>query len=264
LKTALTIAGSDPSGGAGIQADLKTFAAYGVYGMAALTALTAQNTRAVTGIFDVDPEFVARQIDTVGDDLPIHAAKTGMLSSAAIIRAVAEAIARNGIEALVVDPVMVATSGDRLLAPEAEAVMIEALLPLARVATPNADEAAVLAGFAVDGLEAARDAARAIADLGPRAVLVKGGHWGEADEARDVLFDGETVHEIALPRLETTSTHGTGCTLSAAIAANLALGRPTRDAVERAKRYVHRAMANAPGLGGGHGPLGHQVDPDGD
>jgi len=263
MRTALTIAGSDPSGGAGIQADLKTFAAHGVYGMAALTALTAQNTKAVTGIFDVDPDFVARQIDTIGDDVPIHAAKTGMLSSAAIIRAVAEAIARNGIETLVVDPVMVATSGDRLLAPEAEEVVTTVLLPLATVATPNADEAAVLAGFAVDGLDAAKEAARTIAGLGPGAVLVKGGHRDDGNEAKDVLFDGEAIHEISLPRLETTSTHGTGCTLSAAIAANLALGRPMREAVERAKGYVHRAMASAPGLGGGHGPLRHDVDPDG-
>jgi hydroxymethylpyrimidine/phosphomethylpyrimidine kinase len=259
--TALSIAGSDPSGGAGIQADLKTFAAHGVYGMAVLTSLTAQNTRGVRGIFDVSAEFVVRQIDAVLEDVHAGAVKTGMLSSAAIIGAVAEAVAHHGVTDLVVDPVMVATSGDRLLAADAEATLREVLLPRARIVTPNADEAAVLVGGDVDSLERAVEAARAIAELGPAAVLVKGGHWG--DEATDVLYvDGEAI-ELTLPRLDTTSTHGTGCTLSAAIAAQLALGRPLRSAVERAKRYVHRAMETAPWIGGGHGPLNHLVSPEG-
>jgi hydroxymethylpyrimidine/phosphomethylpyrimidine kinase len=259
MRTALTIAGSDPSGGAGIQADLKTFSAFGVYGMAVLTSLTAQNTQGVSGIFDVDPEFVTLQIDAVLEDIAPGAAKTGMLSSAAIIRAVAAAAERHAIENLVVDPVMVAASGARLLAEEAETTLRDELLPHARLVTPNAAEAEVLVGGAIDSADAAREAARTIAGLGPRAVLVKGGHWGPADAATDVLWDGEAFAEFTLPRLETTSNHGTGCTLSSAIAAGLSLGLPLAAAVERAKGFVHRAMANAPGLGQGHGPLNHLV-----
>jgi hydroxymethylpyrimidine/phosphomethylpyrimidine kinase len=225
--------------------------------MAALTSLTAQNTRGVTGILDVDPAFVALQIDTILEDVPVHAAKTGMLSSAAIIGAVADAARRHGIENLVVDPVMVATSGDRLLAEDAEATLRDELLPLARLVTPNAAEAEVLTGRPVDSVETAVEAARALAERGPRAVLVKGGHWGE--EAVDVLLDEGEIVTLSRPRLETTSTHGTGCTLSSAIAAGLASGRSLRDAVEEAKDFVHRAMRDAPGLGGGHGPLNHLV-----
>jgi hydroxymethylpyrimidine kinase/phosphomethylpyrimidine kinase len=259
VNTALTIAGSDPSGGAGIQADLKTFAAFGVYGMAVITSLTAQNTRRVAGIFDVDPAFVALQIDTALDDIPAGAVKTGMLSSAGIITAVAGAVDRHAVRNLVVDPVMVATSGGRLLVPEAEAILKDVLLPRARIATPNAAEAEVLAGGAIDSLDSAKAAARTIAEAGPQAVLVKGGDWGDDGFAVDVLFDGENMLEISLARIDSTSTHGTGCTLSSAIAAGLALGLDLREAVERAKAYVHRAISHAPGLGGGHGPLDHSV-----
>jgi hydroxymethylpyrimidine/phosphomethylpyrimidine kinase len=259
VKTALTIAGSDPSGGAGLQADLKTFAAFGVYGMAVVTSLTAQNTREVSGILDVDPAFVTLQIDCVLRDIPAGAVKTGMLSSAEIIVAVAEAMDRHAVRNLVVDPVMVATSGGRLLVPEAEAVLRDVLLPRARLATPNAAEAEVLTGAPVDSVASAKEAARAIVEAGPAAVLVKGGHWGDDAHAVDVLYDGAEMREIALPRLESRSTHGTGCTLSSAIAAGLALGLDLADAVARAKAYVHRAIARAPGLGSGHGPLDHSV-----
>ncbi len=256
MRTALTIAGSDSGGGAGIQADLKTFAAHGVYGASALTAITAQNTMGVTAVFPLPADLVTAQIETVAADLDIHAVKTGMLATAATVEAVAAAVASLELPFVVVDPVLVAKSGDRLLEPEAIAVLTAELLPRAFVVTPNVPEAEVLAGFPIRSLKEARRAARRIRDLGPRAVVIKGGHL-DGPVLVDVLWDGEEIVELRGPRLETTSTHGTGCTFASAIAANLALGRLLREAVAEAQAYVRGAIARAPGLGRGRGPLHH-------
>jgi hydroxymethylpyrimidine/phosphomethylpyrimidine kinase len=256
VKRALTIAGSDSGGGAGIQADLKTFAAHGVYGTTAITAITAQNTVAVTAIREVDPAVVVAQIDAVCADIGVDAVKTGMLASAAIVEAVADAVASLGLPHLVVDPVMVSKSGASLLPRDAVPTLVRRLLPLAEIVTPNLPETALLAGGPAATLEERREAARRIADLGPRFVVVKGGH-GAGDEVIDLVYDGRRFHELRGPRVATTSTHGTGCTFSAAIAAGLALGREPLDAVARAREYVQAALAAAPGLGRGTGPLGH-------
>ncbi len=252
---ALTIAGSDSGGGAGIQADLKTFAAFEVYGACAVTAVTAQNTLGVSGVHETPPELVRSQIDAVAADLGVDAAKTGMLSSSAIIEAVAESARAHALDKLVVDPVMVAKGGDRLLREDAVQAMASLLLPLALVATPNADEAAVLCGRPVETLEQARDAARAIHALGCRYVVVKGGHFG--DDAIDVLFDGAAFAELPAKRIATSSTHGTGCTFSSAIAAALGKGETVERAVAAAKTYVTEAIASAFPVGAGHGPLNH-------
>jgi len=255
LRTALTIAGSDSGGGAGIQADLKTFAALGVYGTSALTAVTAQNTVGVRAVEEVSPATVAAQIDAVLEDIGADAAKTGMLSSAAIIAAVAGRIGAHGITRLVVDPVMVSKSGDRLLREDAVRALRTVLLPLALVVTPNLPEAETLAGMPIGNRATLEDAARRIAALGPRYVLIKGGH--APGDPVDILFDGHAFRAYPGERLITTSTHGTGCTLSAAIAAYLARGVPVEDAVGRAKGYVAAAMRAANPLGRGHGPLHH-------
>jgi hydroxymethylpyrimidine/phosphomethylpyrimidine kinase len=252
---AMTIAGSDSGGGAGIQADLKTFQALGVYGTSALTAITAQNTVGVRAVHDIPTELIAAQIDAVVDDIGVDAAKTGMLSSAAIIATVAERIRRWGLDRLVVDPVMVAKSGDRLLREDAVQVLIRDLLPLALVVTPNLPEAEVLVGRPVSSVEDIHEAARAILDLGPRAVVVKGGH--RAGDATDVLFDGRTFHSFQAERIDTPNTHGTGCTFSAAIAAGLARGSDVLEAVEDAKHYVTEAIRRSVSLGSGHGPVAH-------
>jgi hydroxymethylpyrimidine/phosphomethylpyrimidine kinase len=257
IPTALTIAGSDSGGGAGIQADLKTFTLYGVYGMTAITAVTVQNTEGVFGVVELPPDVVAAQIDVVVRDIGVDAAKTGMLANAGIVQAVAEAVRRNGIERLVVDPVLRAKSGDPLLRPEAERALIEDLLPLAWVVTPNLSEAERLAGFPVRTRADMERAARAIRDLGPRAVVVKGGHLEEGATADDLLYDGATLAWLKAPRIRTRHTHGTGCTFSAAIAAGLARGWDLRTAVEKAKTFVTRSLQRAPGLGHGHGPLNH-------
>jgi len=249
---ALTIAGSDSGGGAGIQADLKTFSALRVFGMTAITALTAQNTAAVTGVLEVPPEFVTRQIDAVVEDIGVDAVKTGMLANAAIIDAVAERIRHHRLPHLVVDPVMVAKSGAPLLHPEAVEALRRRLLPLAEVVTPNLPEAAALTGMAVDTPAAMAEAARVIAALGPRVVVVKGGHL--AGEAVDVVYDGQEVVTLREPRVETTDTHGTGCIFAAAIAAHLARGAPPLEAVRRAKAFVTAAVRGALRLGRGHGP----------
>ncbi len=256
MYKAMTIAGSDSGGGAGIQADLKTFAALGVYGTCAITAITAQNTVAVTDVLELPPEMVAAQIDAVVDDIGVAAAKTGMLSSAAIIEVVATKVEQHGLERLVVDPVMVAKSGDALLRPEAVTALRERLLPLALVLTPNLPEAEVLTGEKVDSLESMRRAAERIAAMGPRNVVVKGGHADGASVV-DVLFDGERFHEMSAERVHTRNTHGTGCTFSAAIAAFLARGLAVPEAVRQAKEYLHGAIRNAPDLGKGHGPVNH-------
>ena len=255
MRCVLTIAGSDSGGGAGIQADLNTFAALGLYGASAVTAITAQNTVAVTAIHEVPLGVIAAQIDAVLEDLRPDAVKVGMLSSPEIVALVAEKLARAAIGAVVVDPVMVAKSGDRLLRPEAVEALRTRLLPLAGVLTPNLPEAEVLLGRPVATAAEQEQAARDIAALGPRAVVVKGGH--RAGPAVDVLFDGRRVYEYRAERIETTSTHGTGCTFSAAIAAYLALGLALPEAVGEAKRYLDGAIRQAPGLGRGHGPLHH-------
>ena len=257
MHTALTIAGSDSGGGAGIQADLKTFEALGVFGMSAITAITAQNTQGVTDVVVLEPASVVAQIEAVAADLPIGAVKTGMLATAPIVEAVVEAVQRLGLGPLVVDPVMVATSGDALLAPEAVDAYRQRLFPLADLLTPNAQEAEALAGFAVRTLADARRAADALRASGAAAVLVKGGHLeGEAD-AVDVLADASGERLYRSERIQTTSTHGTGCTLASAIAAYLARGEGLREAVEHAKAYLTEALRHAPGLGGGHGPVRH-------
>jgi hydroxymethylpyrimidine/phosphomethylpyrimidine kinase len=255
MRKVLTIAGSDSGGGAGIQADLKTFAAHGVYGTSAITAVTAQNTLGVYGVAEIDPALVAGQIDAVLGDIGTHAAKTGMLSSAAIIEAVADRVRFHRIEKLVVDPVMVAKSGHALLRPEAVAALKTSLLPLALVVTPNLPEAETLVGRRIESEEDAREAARAIHGLGARAVVVKGGH--RAGDADDLLYDGATFQVLRAARIDTPHTHGTGCTFSAAIAANLAKGMDLTAAVGAAKEYLTGAIAAADAIGAGHSPVHH-------
>jgi hydroxymethylpyrimidine/phosphomethylpyrimidine kinase len=254
IPCALTIAGSDSSAGAGIQADLKTFAALGVYGSSAITAITAQNTLGVRAAQDIAPSLVEAQIDAVLEDIRADAAKTGMLSSPAIIEAVAGRVRKWNLR-LVVDPVMMAKSGDPLLQPEAITTLRSVLLPLAEVVTPNLPEAEILLGRRVETLDDMRDAAAAIFALGPRHVVVKGGH--RSTEPVDIYFDGERFVELRAERIETPHTHGTGCTFSAAIAAFLARGLSVKEAVVRAKQYITEAIRYAPGLGHGHGPVEH-------
>jgi hydroxymethylpyrimidine/phosphomethylpyrimidine kinase len=254
---ALTIAGSDSGGGAGIQADLKTFAAFGVYGASAVTAITAQNTLGVQAIHDVPTDVVAAQIDAVLSDIGADAIKTGMLSSTAIIEAVADRLRAHGVTRLVVDPVMVAKSGDRLLRDDAVAALRELLLPLAEVVTPNAGEAGVLAGIEVVDDDSAREAARRIHALGPHYVIVKGGHL-HGPTSNDVVFGGEGLAVLSGPRIATRHTHGTGCTFSAAIAAELAAGSSPLDAAQAARAFVQGAIEHAEPIGAGQGPLNHQ------
>ncbi len=253
---ALTIAGSDSGGGAGIQADLKTFAAHGVYGASVVTAITAQNTVAVRAIHEVPAAVVAAQVDAVLEDIGADAVKTGMLSSAEIIGVVAERLRAHRTDRLVVDPVMVAKSGDRLLREDAVAALRELLLPLAAVVTPNAAEASVLAGLDVVDERTAHEAARRIRALGPGLVIVKGGHLG-GERSDDVVFDGASFEVLSAPRIDTPHTHGTGCTFSAAIAAELARGRSPLDAARAAKAFLHGAIEHAEPLGAGHGPVNH-------
>ena len=253
---ALTIAGSDSGGGAGIQADLKTFHAFGVFGTSAVTAVTAQNTLGVQAIHAVPVEMVRAQIDSVAGDLRPTGMKTGMLATADLVRAVAQAIRDHGLVNYVMDPVMVATSGDRLLAEDAEAALLSDLLPLASLVTPNLHETRILTGKAVDNLDGMRGAARALVDLGAGAALIKGGHLG-GSEVVDLLWDGEQELRWRRSRVETLHTHGTGCTLSAAAAAGLARGLVLPDAVDQAVDFVARAIDSAPGLGDGHGPVNH-------
>ncbi|MCH7998857.1 MAG: bifunctional hydroxymethylpyrimidine kinase/phosphomethylpyrimidine kinase [Chloroflexi bacterium] len=256
MPSVLTIAGSDSSAGAGIQADLKTFAALGVYGTCAITAITAQNTRGVNAVQETPPGIVAAQIDAVAADIRPDATKTGMLASAPIIEVVAAKVREHGLPNLVVDPVMVAKSGDRLLRDDAVTALRELLLPLAAVVTPNLPEAEVLAGFAIESDDDVRRAAKEIVGLGARSVVVKGGHR-KAAEAVDVLYDGATFRDYSAPRIDTTSTHGTGCTFASAIAAYLARGEPLAEAVGQAKEYLTEALRRAYPIGGGHGPVHH-------
>jgi hydroxymethylpyrimidine/phosphomethylpyrimidine kinase len=259
MKVALTIAGSDSGGGAGIQADLKTFHQLGVFGTSAISAITAQNTLGVTGWEAVAASLVTAQIDAVATDLHPAAVKSGMLPNRDVIAAVADAIRRHSIPFYVLDPVMVATSGDLLIESDAVSAISASLVPLAALVTPNADEASVLTGMTVRNEATMREAALAISQMGAGAVLIKGGHVNE-DPATvlDLLYDGEFT-SFASDRIDTTSTHGTGCTLSAAITAGLAKGLTLREAVRNGIEFVHAAILAAPGLGSGHGPLNHFV-----
>ncbi|MBT9281757.1 MULTISPECIES: bifunctional hydroxymethylpyrimidine kinase/phosphomethylpyrimidine kinase [Hydrogenibacillus] len=256
VARALTIAGSDSGGGAGIQADLKTFFALGVFGMSAITAVTAQNTRDVTGVYPLSPEAVAAQIDAVADDLGVDAAKTGMLFSRAIIEAVAERVRKHRIERLVVDPVMVAKGGAPLLQDEAVQAYLDAILPLALVVTPNLPEAERLTGRAIRTRADKLRAAEALYSRGARHVVIKGGHE-EGPVVEDVFFDGARAVVFKKKRTATKNTHGTGCTFSAAIAAELAKGADVFQAVFTAERFIDAAIRSALPLGSGHGPTNH-------
>ncbi len=262
---ALTIAGSDSGGGAGIQADIKSMEANGVFATSALTAVTAQNTETVAESHDLSPSLVEAQIDAVAEDVDVRAAKTGMLSAPPIIEAVADCVTRHDLQPLVVDPVMISKTGFKLLKDEAIDTLLDELLPLATVITPNVHEASHLTE--VDDIETADDlqaAAEALYEKGPDAVLAKGGHLPGEEEAVDVLVDGSTVRTYAAPRVDTPHTHGTGCTYASAIAANLAKGHDLPTAVDRAKRYVTGAIRHALPLGHGRGPTNHffHLDPD--
>jgi hydroxymethylpyrimidine kinase/phosphomethylpyrimidine kinase len=258
IPVALTIAGSDSSGGAGIQADLKTFQAFGVFGTSAITAITAQNTQGVTGVHAVPGEMVRAQVHAVASDFEVRACKSGMLASRELVELVASLIEEEKLENYVLDPVMVATSGHRLLDRDAEAAIVDRLLPLCTVITPNLDEAGILAGFPVRNETDMRAAAQMLVSRGARTALIKGGHL-QAHEIVDVFYDGHAFTEFRKPKLETTNTHGTGCTLSAGIAAGLAHGWELPQAVTRGLGFVQRALAAAPGLGHGHGPLNHLI-----
>lgn len=252
---AMTIAGSDSGGGAGIQADLKTFAVLGVFGTSAITALTAQNTTGVTGVVEIAPEFVVQQIDAIMADIGADAAKTGMLANAGIIEAVAASVQRWSLARLVVDPVMIAKSGAPLLRPDAIHALRTVLLPAAMVVTPNLHEAGALVGRPVRTQAEMREAARAIWAMGPRYVVVKGGHLDDTDRAVDLLFDGEAFQEFSAPRAAARHTHGTGCVFSAAIAAELAKGRTVPEAVGRARAVITAGIAAGLPIGRGVGPV---------
>lgn len=258
MPIALTIAGSDSGGGAGIQADLKTFHQFGVFGTSVLVAITAQNTRGVSAVHPVPVETVRAQMAALAEDLPPQAVKTGMLATRELVEAVADGIRRYGFPRYVLDPVMVATSGDRLLDREAERSVAERLVPLATLVTPNLYEAKILVEREVRGPEDMEEAGRLLVRMGAQAALVKGGHL-DAAQVVDVLVTSGGSRAFRHPKIETTSTHGTGCTLSAAVAAGLARGRALEVAVSDALDFVHRAIAQAPGLGSGHGPLNHFV-----
>lgn len=251
----MTIAGSDSGGGAGIQADLKTFSALGVFGTSTLTAITAQNTVGVSAVHEIPTDVISAQIDAVITDIGADAVKTGMLSSAAIVATVSEAVRRHGITNLVVDPVMVAKSGDRLLREEAISSICSDLIPLAMVVTPNIPEAEDLTGLSIETDAEVREAAEAIIRMGARSVVIKGGH--RDGPPTDVLFDGEKFLEFTTERIPSSNTHGTGCTFASAVAAGLAHGRDIPDAVQQAKDYVTAAIRAAYPIGQGHGPLHH-------
>jgi hydroxymethylpyrimidine/phosphomethylpyrimidine kinase len=256
LAKAMTIAGSDSGGGAGIQADLKTFHQFGVYGTSAITAVTVQNTLGVTGVYPLPTEAVAQQMHEVLRDIGTDAAKTGMLFNAEIIEAVSREISHFDVKKLVVDPVMIAKGGAKLLQDEAIAALKRFLLPLAEVITPNLPEAEFLSGLRIETPEQMREAARAIHQMGPRHVMMKGGHL-QGDAIVDILYDGRDFFEMEHERVPTRHTHGTGCTFSAALTAELAKGTPLVEAVDRANRFIVEAIRTAPQIGGGHGPTNH-------
>lgn len=255
MRVALTIAGSDSGGGAGIQADLRTFSAHLVHGTSAITAVTAQNSVGVKSWAPIDPALVAAQIEAVATDMSVRATKTGMLGTAAVVEVVADAARRLQLGPLVVDPVMVAKSGDRLIDPAAQAAYVTLLFPLAAIVTPNLHEASALVGRPVEDVPSMREAARALHGLGAAAVLVKGGAL--PGETVDVLFDGKVLLELPGPRVDTRNVHGTGCTLSAAICARLALGAPLEEAVRGAKVYLVEGLRRSYSVGKGRGPVQH-------
>lgn len=255
MQTALTIAGSDCSGGAGIQADLKTFSANGVFGMSVIVSVVAENTCRVIGIEDISPAMIEQQIDAVFEDIEVNAVKIGMLNRTESMRAVARKIQQYRMQNVVLDPVMIAKNGSPLMQPESIETLKKEVLPLCDLLTPNIPEAQEITGMQIETIEQMERAARAIAQLGPKAVLVKGGH--KTGDAVDVLFDGVQITHFAAQRIETKHTHGTGCTYSSAIAAHLARGRNLQQAVLAAKRYVTTAIVHALPLGHGHGPTHH-------
>ncbi|MFO7980313.1 MAG: bifunctional hydroxymethylpyrimidine kinase/phosphomethylpyrimidine kinase [Candidatus Aminicenantes bacterium] len=259
---ALTIAGSDSGGGAGIQADLKTFHSFKVFGMSVLTSITAQNTLGVRAVHDIPSEIIGKQIDAVMEDMGVDSVKTGMVSSKEIIEVIANRIKKHGIKQLVVDPVMVAKSGDRLLQKNAELSLVKNLLPLTFILTPNVYEAELISGFQIKSMKDARKAAEEIHKKGPEFVLLKGGHLHNKEEAVDILFDGKTFEYFKAERIKTKNTHGTGCTFSAAITACLSKGMSVHDSIEAAKDFITRAIQNAPDdIGKGNGPLYHNIEP---
>lgn len=259
MKKVLTIAGSDSGGGAGIQADLKTFSARGVFGMSAITALTAQNTRGVQGIYEIDPNFVGQQIDSVMSDIGADAWKTGMLANDVIVRIVADRARKYKVKLLIIDPVMIAKGGDPLLKPEANDALISDLVPLAYVITPNHHEAQVLSDMIIRNLNDARVAAKKIHTKGAQNVVIKGGHLPNKTDAIDLLYDGKSFIKFTAPRISTKNTHGTGCTFASAIAAELAKGSRIKEAVHIAKAYLTAAIQYADELriGGEYGPTNH-------
>jgi len=259
MQVALTIAGSDSSGGAGIQADLKTFQAHGVFGMSAVTAVTVQNTRKVYDVQEMRPQIVYDQIVCLFDDIEIHAVKIGMVSSISLIESVADALKAANPPAVVLDPVMISKSGYRLLNQDAQNALVQHLFPLAEVVTPNIYEAEVLIGKDIKSLDDMQAAAKEILELGVQKVVVKGGHLG-SDFATDILYDGTEYRQLQSHRVETKNTHGTGCTFSAAIAANLALGKGFFKAVTLAKTYISGAIENSLDIGKGFGPTHHFFD----
>lgn len=255
MKLALTIAGSDSGGGAGIQADIKTFSAHGVFGMSVITSVTAQNTRGVIGIEDISPEMVSLQMQAVFEDLYPDAVKIGMVSSGGIIDAIADGLKKYGPRKVVLDPVMISKGGSYLLKPEAMNALKDKLIPLSLVVTPNLMEAEALTGMVIKTPEDMREAARKIIGLGAKSVVVKGGHL--TGDALDVFYDGHKFYEITSERVNTRNTHGTGCTFSSAIAANLALGYDLIESVKRAKDYITGAIKNSLDIGHGVGPTNH-------
>jgi hydroxymethylpyrimidine/phosphomethylpyrimidine kinase len=257
MPIALTIAGSDPSGGAGIQADLKTFAAHGVYGASAVTALTVQSTRGVESVTPLEADLVTAQIEALAGDLDIAATKVGMLATAAIVEAVAAAIKELDLPLVVVDPILVSSSGARLLDDDGARVLCSQLLPLARVVTPNVPEAEALTGLRLDSLAAARDAATRLHKMGAAAVVITGGHASWVSDVVDLLLDGHQFYELRTPRVSGRPTHGTGCTFTSAVAANLARGQSLPEAARRAQQYVAGAIAHALEIGHGRKPLHH-------
>jgi hydroxymethylpyrimidine/phosphomethylpyrimidine kinase len=255
MKKVLTIAGSDSSGGAGIQADLKAFSAHGVFGMSVITAVTAQNTQGVFAVQDIDVAVIDKQIEAIFDDIAVDAVKIGMVSRTETIKAIANGLKKYNAQNIVVDPVMISKSGYYLLQPEAVEALISYLLPLASVVTPNIPEAEEISGLRIHSLKDMEEAAKFIHQLGPKYVLLKGGH--REDDATDILFDGESYQHLSTPRIATQNTHGTGCTLSAAIAANLATGYSAQEAVSRGKEYIHTAIEHSFSIGKGVGPVHH-------
>jgi hydroxymethylpyrimidine/phosphomethylpyrimidine kinase len=257
MKKALTIAGSDSGGGAGIQADLKTFTAFGVFGTSAITALTAQNTVGVQGILEVDPEFVKKQITSVLNDIGTDAVKTGMLSNPGIVSAVAETLRDRNVRNIVVDPVMIAKSGDSLLSVDACKILIQELIPLATVVTPNIHEAEAMLDMGINSIDHMKRAGAMIVDMGCEWVVIKGGHMDQGEDAVDIAYNGDEYFLLSEKRFDTKNSHGTGCTFSSAIAAGIAKGYPVIKAILQAKSFISMAIKESFSIGAGHGPTNH-------